>query len=299
MKLYLRKSLKSIKHIIEAIFLTALLSVLYFLKIDHASNLMGFVFRKIGPYLSASKVARKNLSSCFPDMTKEMQDILICKIWDNIGRIAGEMTHWHRINESEFNERIEVLDNSNGEFFEGRASLVLSAHYGNWEIYPQFFLRNKVRHSMVYRHANNPFVDRMIKHIRSKSGGTFIAKGVNGMRDIIYSIKEGKHIGMLVDQKINTGIMVPFFGRAAPTTPSPATLSLKFECPIFMTRVIRKNGARYIVEIDEPLRFDKSTSHEEIMHQINKRLEEWIMEYPEQWFWVHKRWKQDPISSFN
>lgn len=293
MNLYLRKSLKSLKHITEAVLLAALLSILYFLKIDHASNLMGFTFRKIVLYPSASKVARKNLSSCFPNMTTEMQDLLICKIWDNIGRIVGEMTHWHRMNENDFNERIEILDNSHGEFFEEKASLVLSGHYGNWEIYPQFFLRNKVKHSMVYRHANNPFVDQMIKYIRSKSGGIFIAKGVNGMRDIIHSIKKGKHIGMLIDQKINTGIMVPFFGRAAPTTPSPGTLALKFECPIFMTRVVRKNGARYIVEIDKPLRFDKSTSHEAIMHQVNKRLEKWIIQYPEQWFWVHKRWKQD------
>jgi KDO2-lipid IV(A) lauroyltransferase len=293
MNIALKKPLKRLKYLLEAIALVFLILFLYPLKIDYASNLMGFIFRKVGPYLKASGVARENLSLCFPDMSKQKQSILISQMWDNIGRIVGELTHWHRMTEKDFNQRVKLIDHSNGEFFEKKASLVLSGHYGNWEIYPQFFLRNQIRHSMVYRHANNPFVDYMIKYIRRQSGGTFIAKGINGMRDIISSIKDQKHVGMLVDQKINTGIMVPFFGKAAPTTPSPATLALKFGCPIFMTRIVRKNGAKYIVEIDKSLNFDKSTSNEEIMNQVNKKLEKWIKQHPEQWFWVHRRWRHD------
>lgn len=289
----LKKRLRFIRYAAEITVLTPLLLLLYCLNIDRASALMGKIMNLIGPLLPASKIAHNNLKHCLPNLTDKQRQDIIVKMWENLGRIIGELMHWHRFNKKEFDSRVKVIDHSNGDFFRKQGALVLSGHYGNWEIYPWLFLWRSMDYSMVYRHANNPIVDYIIKYLRLKAGGSMLAKGLGGMREVVTAIKHEKHIGMLIDQKTNNGIMVPFFGKMAPTTPAPANIALKFGCPIFMTRVIRTRGAHYHIEIYPALDISGKTSALEVMGEVNERLEEWIIENPEQWFWVHRRWGKD------
>ena len=98
----------------------------------------------------------------------------------------------------------------------------------------------------------------------------------------------------MVDQKLNTGIAVPFFGRPAMTAPMPAQLALRFKCPLVPIRFERLPGVRYRVTFCEPLELpdsgDKDADALALMTEINQILESWIRERPEQWFWVHRRW---------
>ena len=99
---------------------------------------------------------------------------------------------------------------------------------------------------------------------------------------------------MLVDQKMNDGIAVPFFGRDAMTAPAIAELSMRYKCPIIPVRVERTKGAYFKVTVYPPLNndthTDKNTDSKIIMTKINELLESWIEERPEQWLWIHKRW---------
>src|SRR5690606_19539435 len=126
-----------------------------------------------------------------------------------------------------------------------------------------------------------------------------VTKGQEGARQSVKFLKEGTSISMLVDQKMNEGIPVPFFGREAMTATAIARLALKFECPIVPVQVERLRGVKCRVTYYPPLTVPETgTMDEKIMHimtQINQMLETWIRKRPEQWLWVHNRWPKKPL----
>ena len=121
-----------------------------------------------------------------------------------------------------------------------------------------------------------------------------IPTGPKGARQILKSLKEGRHIGILVDQKMNDGIPVPFFGRDAMTAPALAELALRFNCPVVPTRAERIKGPHFRIIIEPPLHFtpsgDRKADVFTMMKMVNEKIEHWIRETPEQWFWLHSRW---------
>jgi KDO2-lipid IV(A) lauroyltransferase len=106
------------------------------------------------------------------------------------------------------------------------------------------------------------------------------------------ALKDGHHVVMMVDQKLNTGIEAPFFGRGAYTGTAVARMAAKFGCPVYPVRTERTSSFQFKVTVEQPLTFtDKS--EEGILAaltQINKHLEGWIKARPSQWLWMHKRW---------
>jgi len=126
-----------------------------------------------------------------------------------------------------------------------------------------------------------------------------IGKGSSGNKEIVNSLKNGEFIIILADQRVGDGIKVPFFSRKALTSPSFAKLSLKYNIPLIPIRIIRqKDKNNFNIEVADPLKItqDKELTMDKkiykITREINKTLEKWIKQYPEQWFWVHNRWKQ-------
>src|SRR5690606_14637877 len=109
-------------------------------------------------------------------------------------------------------------------------------------------------------------------------GINLVPKGMRGMRRVIQAIENGETLGILVDQKMNTGIDVPFFGMSAKTTQLPATLALKYGMPIVLCTVVRKNGVNYQFSAT-PLEYSKDQSPEKITASINTALETWISSY--------------------
>jgi KDO2-lipid IV(A) lauroyltransferase len=172
--------------------------------------------------------------------------------------------------------------------------IFFSGHVGNWELLPLISASQNRRMGIVYRKANNPHVDAMISGLRLPHADGLFAKGVRGAVQIVRAIKAGKSLAMLVDQKMNDGISVPFFGRDAMTAPAIAVLALKYDLPIIPARVIRTQGAHFKTIIYPPLRILKTGDHaadvKKIMSEINLILEFWVRDIPDQWFWVHKRW---------
>ncbi len=102
---------------------------------------------------------------------------------------------------------------------------------------------------------------------------------------------------MLVDQKMNDGIAVPFFGRPAMTAPALAELALRHNCPVVAARVTRVKGANFKMTALPPVRFEKTGDHKAdvlaAMTQINNQVEQWVRDTPEQWLWLHNRWPND------
>ncbi len=265
------------------------------LPIDLASALGGGLARLIGPRLAASERARRNLGTALPDLAAADIERIVRSMWDNLGRVAAEYPHLPRIRVFPTGGRVETvgLDHLDRAVAAGRPAVLFSGHLGNWEIAALAAGQYGIDVAQIYRALNNPLVDRMVARFRG-SGSELIPKGGVASRRALAALRRGAHLALLVDQKLNDGIAVPFFGRPAMTAPALALLALHFNCAVLPARVERLRGARFRLSIHPPLPLPRSGNRAAdaaaLMAAVNRTLEAWIRERPEQWFWVHNRW---------
>ena len=267
----------------------------YFLKLlplSVASNFGGLLGRSLKYVMpKKQKIALYNLEKCFPEKTDVERKEIAQKMWIHLGRMAGEMPHATQILKHikiHGIEHIETIKNDE------KGGFLASGHIGNWEFAGPLTTSLGVPLHLVYRAANNPWIEKFIFQNRNLGGVQLIPKGSAGAKKMIELLKADEHIGILCDQKLREGIDVPFFGHLAKTAPAIANLALKFDLPIIPARVVRDKGTNYSCYYYTPLTFqntgDKTADTYEIMCQINKILEDWIRERPEQWLWIHHRW---------
>jgi Kdo2-lipid IVA lauroyltransferase/acyltransferase len=286
---------KELRQRLEALGAQAIWALFAVLPLDAASGLGGWLGRTIGPLLGGvNRTARKNLKAAFPEKDKAEIAAIIRAMWDNIGRVAGEFPHLHQI----ASQRVEVIG---GEYVDllrddGQPGIFISGHIGNWEVCGAVAALRGLPLTLVYRAANNPHVEDLYRKGRASAVTTMIQKGPDGARQALAVLKKGGHLGMLVDQKMNDGVPIPFFGRDAMTAPAQASFATKFKCPLVPARVERLKGANFRLTVLPPLDFPHTgANHDDnrlLLIRINAVLEEWIRERPEQWLWVHRRWPE-------
>jgi Kdo2-lipid IVA lauroyltransferase/acyltransferase len=282
--------MKSLQYILEAFVLRFFYAVLRALPLDIASAFGGFMARHIGPFLHSQNIARQNLAMAFPEKSETERNVILNAMWDHLGRVATEFPH---LPKGDLPQRYTLHGT---EHFppHGTQALFFSGHIGNWEILPVFILRMVGSAMVIYRHANNPYVDKVINDLRRGFSSSLVAKGPRGAFKLAKGLKRKEAVCMLVDQKMNDGIAVPFFGRPAMTAPAIAQLALRYNLPIIPMRSIRLKGAHFEAHIYPPITAERTGDDEKdilaTMTKINAMLESWIREKPEQWFWVHKRW---------
>lgn len=282
--------MRTVKHLTEALALLFIFAVFRLLPLDTASRLGGALARAIGPRMQAHKTAQNNLAMAFPEYPEEKRREILHGMWDNLGRVAAEIP-WligDRLFARIHTIGLERLPKP------GETVIFFSGHLGNWELLGPTAYRNGAKTTLVYRRANNPLADRIVNAIRARRSATMLPKGPKGAIKLLRALKNGDSLAMLVDQKMNDGIPVPFFGHTAMTAPAVAQLALKYDLPIVPVRVVRLKGAHFTWELFPPLVYEKTGNAEKdtlaVMTRINQILESWIREHPEQWFWVHKRW---------
>jgi len=285
-----------------------------------ASAYGGWLGRLIGPRSKASRYATANLTAAFPDYSSERIASIMRGMWDNLGRTACEYPHLHKLWEPELFERIagygfgtlmaaaergepvtvqgrwiEVvgIEHAIDCFFNPQPRIFFSGHFGNWEIMPLFATNLGMRVDVIYRRPNNPHVDKLLIKMRSGHGG-LVPKGILGAVRARRVLDEGGILGLLVDQKHNQGVSIPFFGRPAMTTPMVARLALQYRCPVHGAWVQRLERGRFRVTITPPLDIpdtgDRKADVVTILTEINRIVEGWVRERPDQWMWAHRRW---------
>jgi len=271
------------------------------LPLDGASAFGGWIGRRVGPRLKITSRARKNISRALPELTDAERAKLIGDMWDHLGRVFAEYPHLGDFQLYDGNNRVEVVGAENVDQLrdDGIGGIFVTGHFGNWELAALSVTQKGVNLVNIYRAANNPWVERLIVRCREPIGGRQYPKSGRGARNMLAAIKAGEHLGILVDQKYNEGIPVPFFGRDAMTAPSPAEFALRFRVPIVLARVERLNGARFRLTLLPPLDLPDTGDHgadvRAIMVQINNTFEEWIRARPEQWLWLHRRWPKEEV----
>jgi KDO2-lipid IV(A) lauroyltransferase len=266
------------------------------LPLSWASALGGFAARTLGPRTGASKRARVNLRRAMPELSAARIEEIVRGMWDNLGRVIAEYPHLGKFQVYEPNGYVETVGFINRLKETPPRSdekyIFFSGHYGNWEIATLAVTQAGLKTAEIYRAANNPYVDRLIRRARGVVGSDLIPKGAG--RRAIAALHRGRHICLLIDQKANTGIPVPFFGRDAMTELVVARLALRFGCRVVPCRVERLNGVKFRITFDEPMEpvrtGDEDADALALMTRINARLEGWIRERPDHWFWLHRRW---------
>jgi Kdo2-lipid IVA lauroyltransferase/acyltransferase len=285
----------------EACGATLFFAAMRILPLAVASALGGALARHIGPRLAISRRARRNLRAALPELPAPQIERVVRGMWDNLGRVAAEYPHLRRIRvfpPSALRQRMGPVETAGLEHLDralaaGRPVIIFGGHLGNWEIAALAAGQYGIDVAQIYRAANNPLVERMIARFRG-TGGEFIPKGRVASRRALAALRRGAHLTLLVDQKLNDGIPVPFFGRDAMTAPALALLALHFDCAVLPARVERLNGAHFRLTIHPPLAVPRSANRTAdvaaLLSAVNRTLESWIRERPEQWFWLHNRW---------
>lgn len=288
---------------LQAVLAYALYGLCAALPVAWASALGGGLARRVGPYLRVSQRARRNLALVFPEMTGQQQETLIAAMWDNLGRTLAEHPHLDRLwadatagqgGRQGGGGRIEIVGREWLPRPGGGACLMFSAHLANWELLPAGAAREGLALTSVYRRPNNPLLHRLMTRHRRVGQGELVPKGREGARALIAALARGGTVAMLVDQKMNDGIAVPFFGLPAMTAPAIAQLALKFRCPVIPVRTERLSGARFRFTLFPPLELpdtgNRTADTLALMTGINAMVEGWIRARPEQWLWIHQRW---------
>lgn len=266
------------------------------LGLKRASDLGGWLARKIGPKIPVTRRARRAMALAFPAMSEDELERNIVAMWDNLGRMFAEYPHLEKFWAVKPGARIEIvgMEHALAAIAKGRGGLFVSGHGGNWEAMPRCIADVGLKGTLVYRPPNNPYVDAWIAKQRRIGLPTLAAKGGDGARVIIKTLKENAFIAMLVDQKANDGISVPFFGRAAMTSPAAPSLSIRHKAPVVPAWCERLPDQRFRLtvypEIQIPDSGDKAKDTYELTLRLNQFLEARITENPANWLWLHSRW---------
>lgn len=271
------------------------------LPLDWASALGGWIGRTIGPRLPVHRTAEQNLARAMPELDEAQRHRILMGMWDNLGRVLAEYPHLGDfvISGTLRPGRIDVVGGEHIDAIRdsGKPGIFFSAHYGNWELMSLAATQYGAPLVHVYRAANNPLTEEILQNLRRPVGGRHVPKGMQAARELLKALKQNELLGMLVDQKLATGIPVPFFGRDAMTAPAIAELALKAGCPVIPAYVQRLEGARFRIIVEAPIHLEDTGDRERdvlaAMTMINAKIEGWIRERPDHWFWVHKRWPKD------
>ena len=261
--------------------------------INLSSRILGKVGSFIGPKLDISKEAMQNIKIAMPEKNKKERKKIVKGMWENLGRVIGEYPHL---------QKLVIKEKSNKIIIKGKKNLLLvrkknipaiffSAHLANWEVAPMTAIKNNIPVLTIFRKPNNPLVAWLLNFFRSNVPLT--PKGTEGAKQLILSLRKGISIGLIVDQKMNDGIKVPFFKKPAMTAPALAQLALKIETLVIPVQIERIKETNFVVTFHNPLKINKNGKQKNIlriMSEINLLIEKWIRKRPEQWLWMHKRW---------
>ncbi len=229
------------------------------------------------------------------------------KLYRNIVRYGIEYLKLGRVTDKNYKKYVtlEGLENIDKALALGKGLLFVTAHFGNWEYLGSVPAKLGKIGAVIINRQFNPFTDVWIKNIREKKGKVkCFYNEVGDIKQIIDFLKKGGIVGFAVDQTYYfKPIFVPFFNLQSATANGPARFHLKYGAPIMMAFSIRQPDGKYLLKYEEAVSFPDTGNFDEdcktIMTWINKRYEEYIIKYPDQWFsLIHGRWERNKPEDF-
>jgi Kdo2-lipid IVA lauroyltransferase/acyltransferase len=243
------------------------------------------------------RVAQENLAQALPELAGGERRRLARQCFRHFGAVFLDGLSAARFDRVELCRRTEGIGLEHLARAEerGRGVILLSAHFGNWEIVPPYVALARGPMAAVGRPVDNPWIDRRVRALRERFGNQLLDKR-GAVREMFRVLRAGGRLGLLIDQRVRPAeaIDVPFFGRPALTSPIVARLALKTGAPIVPVVGDHRPGGRYRVEFLEPLLpegRDDDASTFELTRRAVAVGERTIRAAPERWLWMHDRWR--------
>jgi len=265
---------------------------------QHASASGRMLVRRLGPKTHKHRQMKRNLALAFPELDKQQCESLARDVWGNFGAVMAEYPHLNTLTAGGSPPFVKlVMDkNTRAIFEEKRPAIYVSAHIGNWELVASTIAKSGTPLSVIYGPQSNPVLERMLQKQRRSLGCRLISKK-HAIRQLVREIRSGRSVGLLPDQRVDSGKPVPFFGCDAPTTTSPAWLALKLNCPLIPVQVERTGNARFRAVFHQPIltggKSDEHTDPLQVTEDLNHLFESWIRKRPDQWLCMKRRWLTD------
>jgi KDO2-lipid IV(A) lauroyltransferase len=200
-------------------------------------------------------------------------------------------------------QRLDCVIEGDPEVFRntGKPAVLVTAHLANWELTAGAAVQQGVPLSVVYTRMQNPWMDRLLFRTRGALGCGLVERD-NAARELLRCLKKGTSVGLLVDQRVDAGKPVPFFGRDMLTSTTPAQLALRFDCELIPVQVQRLHGARFRVTFHQAVVADDENAENaektlQMTSKINALFESWIRERPHEWMCANRRWPKDRQNS--
>ena len=255
-------------------------------------------FFLFGPLFKSNKIINKNLNIVYGEITNEEKQNIKNMMWSNYGKVFVEYMFLKKFRENLLPKnhiKLKGLENLEKIINQKQRAIFVSGHFANFELMSMELTKHGVNLAAIYRPLNNFFINPLMENLRKKYiCNNQIKKGLTGVRDAIFFLKNNTSIALMLDQRLGEGEKINFFGHSALTTTLPAQLALKFKCPIIPIFISRENDNNFIMEIMTPLNlndYDNENFKINTTTELNNLLERMVLKSKGQWIWTHDRWK--------
>jgi Kdo2-lipid IVA lauroyltransferase/acyltransferase len=243
------------------------------------------------------RIALDNLAQAFPEWSPQQRKATTRAMFHHLGRIVCEMLWLPRLDAAMRDRTTEVvgLEQFRELMGRGKGAIAITAHHGNWEWAAHCVASYGVDLTALQRERNEADINRFITNIRAHAGIRTIDRGSTAAaREMIQSLRRGGLLAFLIDQNIRAeSAKVPFFGRPALTPLGPAKLAIRTETPIICIFTERR-GSKYILTFQDPIEVSRDDDPIALTATITAAIEAQIRRAPEQWVWLHERWRERP-----
>lgn len=241
-----------------------------------------------------------HLRQAFPDRDEAWVRRTAAAAYAHLGREGLSLLRLYRLGPADVVREtrvVEGLEALRSAVEAGTGAVVVTGHFGNWEIGGAAVAARGIPLDVVAQRQANPLFDRLINDARSRLGMRVIYRG-RATKETLRSLREGRVVAFVADQDARrAGVFVPFLGRQASTFRGPAVLALRSGAPLFIATAIRTEDGRHDVRIRSvpmPEEGDPEERTEALTARHASALEEAVRAHPEQYLWHHRRWKTAP-----
>jgi Kdo2-lipid IVA lauroyltransferase/acyltransferase len=248
-----------------------------------------------------------HLEMAFPDMTDRDRRRITRRNFEHLGQCVAECAQLWRIRQQIESTvclpaaAAQVLHEAMGE---QKGAVVVSAHLGNWELLPQRLAREGYVVSVVARELNSPALNRAVEQCRAHNGIRTIWRGSPAaMRDMLRVFRDNGLLGLLIDQDTKVrSVFVPFFGRPASTPGAAGDLVARTGAPLLAPFIHRRADGRHVIQIRRLTITPTGDAEQDsrlFTAAATQAIEQAIRQNPEQWVWLHRRWRTQPDGQSN
>ncbi len=247
-------------------------------------------------------IAIRNLEIAFPELDRDARLNILTAMYRNWGRVIAEWPHSGELNRRNIGNFVtyDGIDNLNAALVlaEKRGAIILTAHYGNFELLPLAHSMYGHRLAMIHRPLRNPQIDQQIRRVRTSFGAEIVERKQAGLALVKY-LRQKWQVAVALDLDVRDGVFVDFFGLKACTSDGVARIAMATRAPVVPAFMVRGGqSARHRITVLPAMEMVATRDREESARENTQRMtaviEMMIRRHPDHWNWIHRRWKTRP-----